>query len=265
MEDDMFNNTIIASIPDIFKPTVNALVVVASKTSSKVTPQELIATIRAEAMGYVKKGQGKKESANYAGNTNRGRGRFRGRYQRGNNFRGRGNNRGAGPNRSNNFNNRNNDSTCYNCGGKGHFANQCPSQKCPQANQAKDTKPELKKNNSNNSNSDNWRNRSNKSNEQASSSSIEEIPESSWAAIDITDYQKHLADNIISLETSIPSTLDDIAASTTHTKGVILFDSGCSTHMTPLKDQLRNVIDIPTRSIQVANAEIVTANTSGSL
>jgi hypothetical protein len=76
MEDNMFNNTIIASIPDIFKPTVNALVVVASKTEKEITPLELIATIHAEAMGYVKKGQGKKESANYARNSNRGRGNF---------------------------------------------------------------------------------------------------------------------------------------------------------------------------------------------
>ena len=45
---------------------------------------------------------------------------------------------------------------------------------------------------------------------------IEEIPESSWAAVDITD----------------------IAFSATPAYGAILFDSGCSTHMTPLEDKL---------------------------
>jgi hypothetical protein len=88
MTNDMFNNTIIASIPNVFKPTVNALVVVAAKNEDELTPEELISTIRAEAMGFVKKGQGRKESVNYAGNTNRGRGGFRGCYQHGNNFRG---------------------------------------------------------------------------------------------------------------------------------------------------------------------------------
>ena len=69
MTDNMFNNTIIALIPDIFKPTVNALIVVSAKQEEKLPP-ELISTIRAEAMGYIHKGQPKKESANYAGNSN---------------------------------------------------------------------------------------------------------------------------------------------------------------------------------------------------
>ena len=75
--DDMFMNAIIASIPDIFKPTVNALVVYSAREkdkTKKVTPAELIATIRAEAMGYATK---RNESTNYAGNSsNRGRGNF---------------------------------------------------------------------------------------------------------------------------------------------------------------------------------------------
>lgn len=87
INDDMFINTIIASVPDVFKPTINALVVISSKSESgkKLKPAELISTIRAESMGYIKRNQQKKESANYAGN-NRGRGGFRGRG----NSRGRG-------------------------------------------------------------------------------------------------------------------------------------------------------------------------------
>lgn len=79
INDDIFINTIIASIPHTFQSTVNALIVVSAKTRTKLTPQELIATICANAMGHVKRHQGtKKESANYARNFNRGRGGFRG-------------------------------------------------------------------------------------------------------------------------------------------------------------------------------------------
>ena len=69
ISDEMFINTITASIPDMFKPTINALIVVSSKTDNKLTPEELIATIRAEAMGHTRKKDGKKELANYAGNS----------------------------------------------------------------------------------------------------------------------------------------------------------------------------------------------------
>ena len=72
---------------------------------------------------------------------------------------------------------------------------------------------------------------------------IEEIPESSWAAVDITD----------------------IAFSATSAYGAILFDSGCSTHMTPLEDKLRNTRNIPTKVIQAADAGNFTANTAGTL
>ena len=79
ISDEIFVNTIIASIPDVFKSTINALIVVSSKTDTKLTPQELISTIRAEATSYIKRREGRKESANYAGNNNfRGRGSYRG-------------------------------------------------------------------------------------------------------------------------------------------------------------------------------------------
>ncbi|KAJ3924720.1 MAG: hypothetical protein NXY57DRAFT_1081914 [Lentinula lateritia] len=98
--EEMFNNTIIASIPNIFKPTINALVVVAARTSVPLTTRELVLTIRAEASGHTRGQSGKKESANYAGgNFNRGRGGFnqnwgnsrgqsRGRVHRSNNKEG---------------------------------------------------------------------------------------------------------------------------------------------------------------------------------
>ena len=72
---DQFNNTITASIPNVFKPTINALIVVSIKTKTKLTSEELISTIRAEAQGHITKPMGKKEAANFAGNT-RGRGGF---------------------------------------------------------------------------------------------------------------------------------------------------------------------------------------------
>ena len=45
INDDVFINTIIASIPKVFSPTINALIIVSSKTKTKLTPQELIASI----------------------------------------------------------------------------------------------------------------------------------------------------------------------------------------------------------------------------
>ncbi|KAJ3916873.1 hypothetical protein F5877DRAFT_80491 [Lentinula edodes] len=74
---EMFNNMIIASIPNIFKPMINALVVVAARMSVPLTTRELVSTIHAEASGHTRGQSGKKESANYAGgNFNCGRGGF---------------------------------------------------------------------------------------------------------------------------------------------------------------------------------------------
>ena len=76
INDDMFVNTIIASIPDTFWPTINALVVMHSHAKEKLQPPKLIAAICAEVLSYVKRGKQKKESAHYAGSSNRGRGSF---------------------------------------------------------------------------------------------------------------------------------------------------------------------------------------------
>ena len=59
INDDMFVNTIIASIPDTFQPTINALVV-HSHTKEQLKPPKLIAAICAEALSYVKKSKQKK-------------------------------------------------------------------------------------------------------------------------------------------------------------------------------------------------------------
>ena len=72
----MFINTIIASIPDTFQPTINALVVVHSHMNQELKPAKLVAAIHAEVLSYFKKSEQKKESAHYAGSSNRGRGSF---------------------------------------------------------------------------------------------------------------------------------------------------------------------------------------------
>ena len=76
INDKMFINTIIASIPDTFWPTINTLVVVHSHAKEKLNPLKLIAVIHAEVLSYVKKSEQKKESAHYAGSSNRGKGSF---------------------------------------------------------------------------------------------------------------------------------------------------------------------------------------------
>ena len=130
INDNIFNNTIISSIPNEFRPTIYALVIISAKNKDKLKPAELISTICAEAMGYSMRNEQKKESAHYAGNS-QGKGGFRGqgKPQRGN-FRGRGMGKSSGNSRAT--------SNCYNCGRKGHFGNECPSEKAAQANQAKE-------------------------------------------------------------------------------------------------------------------------------
>ena len=117
----------------------------------------------------------------------------------------------------------------------------------------------------------------------ASSSTIEEVPESSWAAVevpskkgnfvfDFSDFQN--SDMTLSLLTNkIQKTIDfllpshqgagrnchdvvesrladlarqDHANATDNNHGAILFDSGCSIHMMPLGDNLQNQKGIPT-------------------
>ena len=208
--------------------------------------------IHAKVLSYVKKGKQKKESAHYAGSSNRGRGSFQGCR---NSHRGRSS--GMSHAKSN----------CYNCSGRGHWGNECPSPKQTQANQAKEQKPSSKEHKGNKCKSDgNWRDRP-KTKEVASSSTIEEVPESSWAAVevpskkgnlvfDFSDFQiennteegvrndvEEPADNI---EQDVDLTTQDHANATANSHGAILFDSGCSTHMTPLGDLLRNQKGIPT-------------------
>ncbi|KAF8830169.1 hypothetical protein HHX47_DHR2000553 [Lentinula edodes] len=253
--EEMFNNTIIASIPNIFKPTINALVVVAARTSVPLTTRELVSTIRAEASGHTRGQSGKKESANYAGgNSNRGRGGFN--QNRGNfrgQSRGRGNgNRGGGQSRPNS-----NNSTCYNCGGKGHFANKCSSPKRQQANEAQESSQKKEKNQPSGSGSNNWRS---KNKEVGSSATIEEVPESSWAAMEVTTTTSQEIFNFSEIASNY-----ETAFVASHSSGAILFDSGCSSHMTPLQDKLRNTRSVPTRIIQAANAETFTSNTAGNL
>lgn len=106
-----------------------------------------------------------------------------------------------------------------------------------------------KGNQSSGSNNGNWRQRTR---EVASSGKIEEVEEestwSSFAAIDVTNGK--------STET---------ANAAAHVYGSILFDSGCSTHMTPMGDQLQNTRRIPTQTIQAANAGTFTSNIAGTL
>ena len=45
INDDIFNNTIISSIPNKFRPTINALVIISAKNEEKLKPTELISTI----------------------------------------------------------------------------------------------------------------------------------------------------------------------------------------------------------------------------
>ena len=161
------------------------------------------------------------------------------------------------------------ESNCYNCGGRGHWGNECPSPKQTQANQAKEQKSPSKEHKGNKCKSDgNWCNRP-KTKEVASSSMIEEVPESSWAAVevpskkgnlvfDFSDFQtfeydteegvrndiEELADDDIEQDVNLHR--QDHANATANSHRAILFDSRCSTHMTPLGDLLQNQKGIPT-------------------
>ena len=180
------------------------------------------------------------------------------------------------------------DSNCYNCGGRGHWGNKCPSPKQTQANQAKEHKP-LKEHKGNkcNKSDGNWCDRP-KTKEVASSSTIEEVPESLWAAMevpskkgnlvfDFSDFQTFEYDaeegvrNDVKepveydIELDVDLARQDHANATANSHGAILFDSRCSTHMMPLGNILRNQKGIPTQAIQAANGESFTSNASRTL
>ena len=139
------------------------------------------------------------------------------------------------------------------------MAKQCPSPKMyqGQANQVKESQPEKKEQNNNGK----WSNSKMKRNEVASSSMIEEILESSWAAVEIST--NHMDSTIFDF--SDIADAHETALQASESSGVILFDSGCSSHMTPLADKLRNTQNVPTRVIQAANAETFTSNTTSTL
>ena len=54
-------------------------------------------------------------------------------------------------------------------------------------------------------------------------------------------------------------------ASSNKSSGVILFDSDCSIHITPLEDQLKNIHNTTKHVIQAANGETFSADTAGLL
>ena len=122
----------------------------------------------------------------------------------------------------------------------------------------------------------NWCNRP-KTKEVASSSTIEEVPESLWAAVEVPSKKGNLIfdfSNFQILDNQRPGRIkndteegvrndvkepadDDIeqdvnlhrqdhANATANSHRAILFNSGCSTHMMPLGDLLRNQKGIPT-------------------
>lgn len=151
-----------------------------------------------------------------------------------------------------------------------------PKQQRSQANQAKETQPEKKEG----SNNPNWRHKPKK--EVTSSSTIEEFAESSWAAVEIStekqdnfifDFSKIADRSTTSMQTNL-SSIRSLSKDEAHTEtayiatdsiGAILFDSGCSFHMTPWGDKFRNTRTVPTRIIQTANAEMFTLNIAGML
>ena len=71
---------------------------------------------------------------------------------------------------------------------------------------------------------------------------IEEIPESSWAAVEIST--NHMDSTIFDF--SDIADAHETALQASESSGVILFDSGCSSHMTPLANTLRNTWNVPT-------------------
>ncbi|KAF5347853.1 hypothetical protein D9758_013838 [Tetrapyrgos nigripes] len=81
--DSQFKSAIISSTPDMYQATVKALITVYREEPSKLTPEMLIAAIRAEAQGknFASSSNKSQESANYSNDNFRGRGcgRFRGR------------------------------------------------------------------------------------------------------------------------------------------------------------------------------------------
>ncbi|KAF5343870.1 hypothetical protein D9758_015887 [Tetrapyrgos nigripes] len=85
--DSQFKSAIISSTPNMYQATVKVLITVYREEPSKLTPEMLIAAIRAEAQGknFASSSNKSQESANYSNNNFQGRGRggFRGRGGRG--------------------------------------------------------------------------------------------------------------------------------------------------------------------------------------
>ncbi|KAF5320574.1 hypothetical protein D9758_018761 [Tetrapyrgos nigripes] len=240
--DSQFKLAIISSTPNMYQATVKALIIVYREEPSKLTPEMLIAAIHAEAQGknFASSSNKLQESVNYSNDNfqGRGHGRFRGRGGRGrgnsrggqggSSFRGQGNFRGRGQGGAGgNWQGKNQtreEPSYYNCGGLSHFSKNCLSKRMQHTKMIGIIE---------------------KTERDSVSSSREKNKEDkgSWIAIEIPE----IKDSIDHPTIDCSDITEEAAFIASEHIPPILFDSGCSSHMSPLRDQLRNYQTIPTR------------------
>ncbi|KAF5350926.1 hypothetical protein D9758_010472 [Tetrapyrgos nigripes] len=281
--DSQFKSAIISSTPDMYQATIKALITVYREEPSKLTPEMLIAAIRTEAQGknFASSSNKSQKSANYSNDNfqGRGHGRFRGRGGRGRgnsrggqggssfrgqgNFRGRGRGRGGGGGNWQGNNQTREEPSCYNCRGLGHFSKNCTSKHMQHTNVTREHQDD-RNYKEDRKNGENGQQRNGKGRDTASSArekNEEDSDEGSWMAIEIPEIEDPIDHPTIDCS-DIAEEAAFIALE--HTPP-ILFDSGCSSHMSSLRDQLRNYQTVPTCRIQVANSDTFTSQGKGTL
>nr|AAZ28936.1 polyprotein [Phanerochaete chrysosporium RP-78] len=236
VSDKVFTDAIIASLPDSYKPIVNAysatLLLDAARTGTPrpARSHELIPLLRAEAHSrYTVARGGAKDAVPTAASADA-------RGQRGG--RGKGKGRSAqqqqrGGNSANQSSREGEEVTCYKCQGKGHTKKVCPSKNYakrpePAANAAQVTSAPA----------------------PASASAPAPAP-----AAKIVEVEDAWAASALAPESDAPpereDTVDEALVSQS-TDPVDIYDSGATHHMTPFRHLLYNYRPIPARTVRAA-------------
>lgn len=244
VSDQNFSSAIISSIPNSYKGIVTAYensIRIHNQSAAvpkAISPTELITILRTEAQSrassdFISKPK-KEEVAASTTPSPRGRGRNR-----------------QNSDKDGQHSDQSQTSSglrCFNCGGRGHKSNVCPTEKKAKfdqsANSATETKLDVN---------------SESSGDAAISATIDEIDEG-WAAISCSNPD---ADERIS--PAAATALAQLRQSPDAHVTVDIYDSGATSHMTSLFHRLENYREIPIRSIRAANSEAFQAVGMGDL
>ena len=249
ISDQDYVDAIIHSLPRSYSNLMTSLLTIYDEMDKPVTPSAIKNAIRKEYEARQTKAIKNRKPDEVALQAN-ARGGGRGRGRGGGGGRGRGGSRQGGERSEKGDDDKEPPKfTCYNCGGKGHKAADCPSPKKPRGN-----KPDEKK-----------------AKESAQMAQSDEA----WMAIveeDSTfaeDVETEIDESTYSEEIPLPEptkTTPEQAFSNApadrQTKNALtteIIDSGCTRHMTPDRHRLTNYREIPPKPISAANQESFSA------